>query len=175
MPALAERTKIKAETGNVSITTCMNFYSDYAGPCVFLSDSPIDANAYMIASGSIQVQTQQYIPELSSKAKAVLHRLYSFKQLKLNWNGNGALVPEEEVIKAATNFLFLLDEYDLPIYFTAPGPNGEIVLEYKNGQNSAEIFFESDNFSEMLLYNGDVQIYAGKIEKKLLIDHFNQH
>jgi hypothetical protein len=175
MPALAERTKIKTEMDNVSSTTCLNFYSRYAGPWGFLSDSPIDANAYMIASGSIQIQTQQYMPELSSKAKATLHRLYSFKQLKLNWDGNGALVPEEEVIQTAANFLFLLDEYDLPIYFTAPGPNGEIVLEYKNDQNSAEIFFESDNFSEMLLYTGNVQIYAGKVEKKLLIDHFNQH
>lgn len=175
MPALAERTKIKTETGNVSSTTCMNFYSGYACPYVFLSDSPIDANAYMIASGSIRIQTQQYMPELSSKAKATLHRLYSFKQLKVNWDGDGALVPNEGVIKNAANFLFLLDEYDLPIYFTAPGPNGEIVLEYKNGQNSAEVFFETDNFSEMLLYKGDVQIYAGKVDVQLLIDHFNQH
>lgn len=175
MPALAERTKIRTDTGNVSSTTSMNFYTGYGYPFVFLSDSPIDANAYMIASGSIRIQTHQYMPELSAKAKAILHRLYSFKQLKLNWDGNGALVPEEEVIKTATNFLFLLDEYDLPIYFTAPGPNGEIVLEYKNDQNSAEVFFESNNFSEMLLYNGNVQIYAGKFEKKLLIDHFNQH
>jgi len=174
MQALAERTKIKSETGHVSSTTCMNFYSGYACPNVFLSDSPIDANAYMFASGSIRIQTQQYMPELSSKAKATLHRLYSFKQLKVNWDRNAALVPKEEVIKNAANFLFLLDEYDLPIYFTAPGPNGEIVLEYRNGQNSAEVFFEADNFSEML-YKGDEQIYAGKVEQKLLIDHFNQH
>jgi len=175
MPALAERTKIKTETGNISSTTGLNFYSGCTGAYIFLWNSPIDVNTSMFASGSIQIQTQCYIPELSSKAKATLHRLYSFKQLKLNWDGNGALVPEEEVIQTAANFLFLLDEYDLPIYFTAPGPNGEIVLEYKNDQNSAEVFFERDNFSEMLLYNGDLQIYAGKVEKKMLIDHFNQH
>jgi hypothetical protein len=46
------------------------------------------------------------------------------------------------------------------------GPNGEIVLEYKNGQNSAEVFFERNNSSEMLLYKGDVQIYAGQLKGK---------
>lgn len=171
MPALAERTKIKTETGNISSTTGFNFNSGYSDPYEFSTDVAIDANAYMIASGSIQVQTQPYIPELSAKAKGMLHKLYNFHQLKTNWDSNGALVPRENVIKTAANFLTHLDEYDLPIYFTAPGPNGEVVLEYKNDENTAEVFFENDNFSEMLLYKGKVQVYAGEVELKKLIDH----
>ncbi len=81
-----------------------------------------------------------------------------------NWDGNGAAAPSEKVLNVAINFLTSADEYDLPVYFTAPGPNGEIVLEYKNGKNTAEIFFEEDNIPEMILYTEKEQVYAGTIQ-----------
>lgn len=171
MPVLAERTKIRTETGNISSTTGLNFYSGYSAPYRFPVDLNIDANAYMIASGSIQIQILSYIPELSMKAKEVLHKLYSFHKLKPDWDGNGSLVPTEDIIRITSNFLSDMDEYDLPVYFTAPGPNGEIVLEYKNNENTAEIFFENDHSTEMLLYKDKNQIYAGEVDKKVLIDH----
>jgi hypothetical protein len=173
MPALAERTKIKTEAGNIPSTTGFIFYGGSSDKFSLLSgDINIDANAHVFASGSIQIQTQSYIPELSTKAKEILHKLYKFKQLKTDWDGNGAITPKEDVINNAANFLTNSDEFDLPIYFTAPGPNGEIVLEYKKRDDTAEIFFEEDNISEMILYKGKKQVYAGKIQLKQLITHF---
>ena len=173
MPALAERTKIRTETGAIPSTTGFISYKGGYDPYRNFPDVAIDANAYIIASGSIQIQTQRYIPEFSTKAKEILFRLYKFSQLDNNWDGNGAVVPSESVLNKAANFLTIADEYDLPVYFTAPGPNGEIVLEYKSGNNTAEIFFEDDNISEMILYTGKQQVYIGDVHLIQLITHLS--
>lgn len=170
MPALAERTKIWIETGAITSTTGFISYKGgydlYGG-----ADIAIDANAYTIASSSIQIQTQRYIPELSPKAKEMLYRLYKFSQLDENWDGNGAVAPSEIVLNKAANFMAVADEYDLPVYFTAPGPNGEIVLEYKSENNTAEVFFEDNNVPEMILYTRKLQVYVGDIEWNQLVTH----
>lgn len=171
MPALAERTKIRTETGNIPSTTGFISYRGTSELYRYLPDMTIDANAYAIASSSIQIQTQRYIPEFSAKAKEILFRLYKFNQLNDNWDGNNATVPSEKVLNSAANFLTIADEYDLPIYFTAPGPNGEIVLEYKSGNNAAEVFFEDDDISEMILYSGKQQVYVGNVQLSQLINH----
>lgn len=173
MPALADRTKIRTDAGAVPSTTGLISYKGGYYPYRNPPDAAIDANAYAIASGSIQIQTQRYIPDLSTKAKEVLYKLHKFGQLDENWDGNGAVAPSETVLNKAANFMTVADEYDLPVYFTAPGPNGEIVLEYMNGNNTAEIFFEDDNMSEMILYTGKQQVYAGEIQLKPLITHLS--
>lgn len=137
-----------------------------------LRGSTIDVGLYEIASASIRVRAQRYIPELSMKAKAMLHKLYSFRQMEPNWDGYGGDVPQTEVIESAAYYLHILDGFDLPVYFTAPGPNGEIVLEYRNGKYSAEVFFEKDEIPEMILYMGDSQIYVGEINVDRLSRHF---
>lgn len=174
MPALAERTKIKKEIGNTLSTTGLIYNTGYLRQNVYLGDVEIDVNTYMIASGSIRVQTQGSNPELSIKAKEFLYKLYNYNRLEMNWDGNEAIPPSENTIQTAANFLSVMDEFDLPIYFTAPGPNGEIVLEYKNNENTAEVFFENDNLQEMLLYNKKEQTYAGTVDTSLLINHLTK-
>jgi hypothetical protein len=62
---------------------------------------------------------------------------------------------------------------DLPLYFIAPGPNGEIVVEFKSGQNMAEIFFNEDGTEEMLLYKGKEQKFSGQPVLPLLVKHLS--
>lgn len=173
MPALAGRTKIK--TGNVRIptTTGIVVYGEESSkPYGWSTELAIEANVHMIASGSIRITTQQqYVPELSTKAKEILRKIYQFKSLAHNWDGMDAIPPNDRVITDAVNFLTAADEFDLPIYFTAPGPNGEIVLEYKIGNKTAEVYFEGDNNSEMILYNDKIQVYSGEVTLTKLIEH----
>ena len=172
MQALLNRTKIRTESYNVPTTTGLFLYKDYPAIHEWASEQAIDVYAYMIASGSTQIETQLYTPELSVKAKEILHKLYRFRQLLPNWDGNQASVPGEDIINKAADLLITADEYDLPIYFTAPGPNGELVLEYKYNDLMAEVFFEEDKNIEMILYTGKDQIYAGDFDLKNLITHF---
>ncbi len=163
MTALAGRTRIKTEYGNVSSTTTIK-----RSGCEI-----IDANTGYLTSGSIHIQAQSYIPKLSGKAIDILYKVFNFGKLKSNWDGNHANVPTEDVIRRAVSFLTLGDESDLPIYFTAPGPNGEIVLEYKNEKNTAEVFFEENTFSEMFLYEDKKMVYSGEVQMNKLIDHLS--
>lgn len=172
MQALLNRTKIRTESYNVPTTTGLLLYKGHPVTCEWSTEQAIDSYAYMIASGSTQIETQLYTPELSLKAKEILHKLYRFRQLQTNWDGNQASAPEEDVINNAVDLLITADEYDLPIYFTAPGPNGELVLEYKNNDITAEVFFEEEKKTEMILYNGKDQSYIGDFDLIKLINHF---
>lgn len=175
MPALAERTKIR--TGNTHIPTTSGLVLHGSGfPESYIlgghpNESVIETNVYLITASSTKMQAVQYFPELSPKAKDLLRRIYKFKELSENWDDNGAVPPSDQIINNAAFFLTTADEFDLPIYFAAPGPNGEIVLEYKSGSKTAEVYFEEKDFSEMILYNGNEQAYVGESSLIRLIQH----
>lgn len=174
MPALAERTKIRTGNTHIPTTTGLVLYGGgFPEPYLpgHIGEAMIETNVYLIAASSTKIQVLQYFPEPSPKAKDILRRIYKFKDLSENWDGNGAVPPNDEIINNAAFFLTMADEHDLPIYFTAPGPNGEIVLEYKLGNNTAEIFFEDNNISEMILYREKAQVYVGEISLGRLIEH----
>lgn len=175
MPALAERTKIS--TGNILIPTTTGLIlrgSRFPESYILgdqLNEAIIETNMNLITAGSTRMQAVQYFPELSSKAKDVLRRIYKFKDLSENWDGNRATPPNDKIINNAASFLTKADEFDLPVYFVAPGPNGEIVIEYKSGSNTAEVYFEENNFSEMIFYKSNEQVYVGEISLERLIQH----
>ena len=100
-------------------------------------------------------------------------KLRGFLNLLTNWDGNDAIPPDAEIVDVAIKFLRKMDEFDLPIDFSAPGPNGEILLEYRRLDLSAEIYFEPNGETEMITYRGDVQEYAGKVDIDILIEHFS--
>lgn len=173
MPALAERTKIKTGSAHIPMTTSTVFWGG-GHPESFkhgINEPAIDSNLNLIASGSTRIDTFQYLPELSPKAKELLLKIYRFKELPNNWDENGAMPPNDDIINMASFFLRIADEYDLPLYFTAPGPNGEIVLEFKSKDRSAEVYFEEDR-SEMILYVGNNQSHIGEVSLAQLTDHF---
>ncbi len=172
MVALANKTKIKNLTGSIPSTATSIKYKLQAVPSTWISNPPIDLNSNSIASGSIQIQAQQFMPELSQKAKEISYKLFKFGELADNWDGNAAIRPNRQEIIKAHNFLSQADAFDLPVFFTAPGPNGEIILEYLSGVKSAEVYFEKDEFSEMILYEGNSQVYNGEILLSNLINHF---
>ncbi len=175
MPALAERTKIRSASN--SSTTIEGLGSSdllqiaSAGRVEFL---PIDVHAYELLSASTSVALLPYLHQPSSQAKELLKKLYSFKKLPDNWDGNGAVPPNESTINKAAAFINFTDEFDAPLYFTALGPNGEIVLEYKMENHMSEVFFNEDESEEMILYTGNAQQYCGAINPELLKKHFQQ-
>lgn len=174
MPALAERTKIRTETGySARTTTGWMVKGEEQGSYVLSGKTAIDTNAYTWASGSIRIQVQPYLSRPSSQAREMLQKLFRFKNLSINWDGNQAMPPDDSVIIKAAGFIIHADEFDLPLYFIAPGPNGEIVVEFKSGQNTAELFFNEDDTEEMLLYKGKEQIYAGKTDLQFLVQHLS--
>lgn len=170
MPALAERTKIKNEWASVPTTQSFTIGENFS--CrTKIPVNLIDDNIYDFACASTRFIMQSYLPALSGKAKEFLKKISTYKNLQENWDSNGAIPPSHELILKASTFIQVVDELNIPLYFIAPGPNGEIVIEYKNGDNTAEIFFNEDGSQEMILYSGKEQHYANGLDMHFLFQH----
>lgn len=107
--------------------------------------------------GSIPSKTSVVLayPEKESfslETTKAIQKLKSYKKLDYNWDSYGAARPSIKAIEQAIRFVKALDEWLQPVFFTAPGPNGEILVELKNGIKSIEIFFKDDNLNEFVLF-----------------------
>jgi hypothetical protein len=165
MPVL--RTKVKTGWGKIPTTTLWAFGSGkYVLENLGLFDFPTGKNSTRLE------YLESYRP-LSPQARVQLKKLNSFSKLPINWDGEGAVPPSEGILREATGFLKSMDEYDMPIDFSAPGPNGEILLEYRSNGFSAEIYFNPGEENEMILYSGQEQVYCDIINLDELVAHFS--
>lgn len=62
----------------------------------------------------------------------IFQLLEEFSMLKDNWDGEEALAPSKKAIEKAKKVANLLSKKGQIIYHTAPGPNGEIMLDVRN-------------------------------------------
>lgn len=69
--------------------------------------------------------------------------LESFKGLDENWDSYGATPPSESLIKLVKSFIWQADHRELPLFFVAPGPDGEISVEFQKDGKNAEVVFEN--------------------------------
>jgi hypothetical protein len=106
----------------------------------------------------------------------LVSKLMDMELLEDNWDSYGAAAPEKRCISRAVKFIVSNAQYALPFYFTAPGVNGEVLVELKNKSRSAEIFFNPDNTNELLLFEKSECIFEGEVDKDFttLMDFLNE-
>lgn len=126
-------------------------------------NSSTNAGEYWLSAANATVITYVY-STLSNSAKEILEKLQTYKSLNPNWDSYGALPPPVKNVDRAISFVKQADKNLLPFYFTAPGPNGEIVLEFKEGNREASIYFNPDGTTELILNEGDNFILEGTLE-----------
>gem|GEM_PF-2126649 len=107
----------------------------------------------------------EFVPSVSAKAATFISKLNSYKELGANWDSYGALPPEVDVIEQAIELIKKADRNSLPLYFVAPGPNGEVVVEFKKGEKEAAIYFTAGDSTELILHRGNENILEGTVEK----------
>ena len=101
---------------------------------------------------------------LSDTAKQFIAKLQSFKSLESNWDSYGAQPPSMKSIHQAISIVNKADKNLLPLYFTAPGPNGELIIEFRNGKKEGAIYINSDGSTELILSEGGNFILEGTVE-----------
>lgn len=101
---------------------------------------------------------------LSSPALQIISKLESFKSLAPNWDSYGATPPSSVNVDRAISFVKRADKNALPLYFVASGPNGELVVEFKNGVKEASAFINPDGSSELILNVGNDVHLEGTLE-----------
>lgn len=77
--------------------------------------------------------------------KRIEYLLNEYSQLTRNWDDDDALPPTEKVIEEAQNLTTILSCYGQAIYHAAPGPDGEIMLNLRNHNNTKSL--------EIILYH----------------------
>lgn len=89
------------------------------------------------------VVSQQNILSLNQR---VLQLLDEFELLDENWDQDDALKPSVKAIVNARTITRILSKHGQPVYHTAPGPNGEILLDIRNRvkNKSFELIFYTD-------------------------------
>jgi hypothetical protein len=110
--------------------------------------------------------------EVSKRGREALFRLDRFRELQPNWDSYNAAVPADTALKAAEKFIMQLDRKGIPPYFVSPGPNGDVMVQYKcdNG-HEAELWFEKDGSSVMLLITPDKPPYEAALDMEFLQSH----
>ncbi len=83
---------------------------------------------------------------------ATIKKLKSFRNLRCDWDGYGAEKPAQQSIDKAVKFAEQLGDWEQPIYFVAPGPNGEVLVELKNNDRTIEVFFQPDGQHEYVMF-----------------------
>ncbi len=85
-----------------------------------------------------------------------INLIKSYASLPNNWDSYNAIRPSNQAIQKAITFILWLSEYNVEVFFVAPSPNGEILVEIKEGDSNLEFEFSNDsNDSICASYNGD--------------------
>lgn len=119
---------------------------------------------------SVSYSFYKFAP-ISVSAKEQIARIDAFKNLHENWDHNGAIPPAEMTIDNAKAFIIKADRNLLPFYFSAPGPNGEVSIEFRKGNKEAAVYINPDSTTEIVLNEGNTIIFEGNLEgnyKRLL-------
>ena len=101
-----------------------------------------------------------------------IRKIKSFLNLEENWDSYGAAPIVEHCVQSAIDFVKRLDDKYQEVYFVAPGPNGEVLVELKAEERSIEVIFDEDDVEYAKYENGDVvdeEIYEpGDLDSQLV-------
>lgn len=104
---------------------------------------------------------------VSQKSIRAIQKINSFINLQNNWDSYEALKPSITSINNAIKFIREADKDGLEVYFTAPGRNKDILVEYQiTPEISAEIYFNEDGTNELLIFGRNECFVEGTIKDK---------
>jgi hypothetical protein len=72
---------------------------------------------------------------------AAMANISSYRHLDENWDSYGAKRISEEVIEKSRRFIEKVNRLNKEVFFTAPGPNGEISIEMHQNNKAGEFIF----------------------------------
>jgi hypothetical protein len=141
----------------------------------FSGNSTSGFNFYKTPAWALESSTLVFRQDLlSPEMQQMIEKIIRFKDLEKNWDGYQAQGVSPQAIKDAIHFIFNQSAKKLPLYFAAPGVNGEVMIELKQGNRAAEIFFNPDGITELLLFENNTCLLEGDLETNFeeLIEFF---
>ena len=74
----------------------------------------------------------------------ILETLMAIGSLAENWDEEGAKPPAETSVQMAKGIIYFMSAIGQEIYNIAPGPKGEILIDFRNNSKSLELLIYSD-------------------------------
>lgn len=101
--------------------------------------------------------------ELSQNNTSHIYSILSFGNLQENWDSYGAKKPIGAAITKAINFIYSqLSIAKQEAFFTAPTPDGDVLVEIKNAVSTLEFIFSAEADDKIIAScNGD--FYAEEV------------
>lgn len=112
---------------------------------------------------------------MNEQVRNLLQKLNELKNLGEAWDSYNAAPPSQKAISNTRAFILENHFLALPFYFLAPGVNGEVMIEFKQNEKAAELYFNEDGTNELLLFRNDELELESTLEHSFgeLIDFFN--
>lgn len=102
---------------------------------------------------------------ISDETRVEINKLYSFLQLQHNWDSYGAVTPSKTAVENAIHFLLRLASKEQTPFFTAPSPDGDILIELKSNEVSLEFLFNEDGSSQVTGLIHDEQMFQKELNE----------
>jgi len=113
-----------------------------------------------------------FLNVLSSSNYHEILRVKSYASLADNWDSYGAEQVSSTAIENAVAFIKRIDQYDIQVYLTSPGPNGEVMVQLKNDAREIEFVFYPSK-AKYVLFNAAGFFKQGVYADVMLDDLIN--
>lgn len=120
----------------------------------------------LINNGEITVTNSIKSMNVANRYRLLFDELNTYKDLKDNWDGYGALKPLEENIATSYKFLRILELNNIEAPNIMPSGEGEISLFWKNKEHYLELCFDIKDYFSFFYKSKDI-IYG---EDDLFVD-----
>ncbi|MBV6477748.1 MAG: hypothetical protein HGGPFJEG_00492 [Ignavibacteria bacterium] len=111
-----------------------------------------------------EFQTNVILPNknISGKIK-IINQLHEFLNLNENWDSYGAQPLNKKTIEKAIEVVNVLDRNNIEVYYTAPSPSGDILLESRMRNKILEIEILVDDKITFTAYENDDVFKSGNL------------
>ena len=106
---------------------------------------------------------------ISHTNKFEIQKLKSFSELEKNWDSYDAEKINERAILSAIKLVIEIDSLGEEVYFSSPGPNGEVMIQLKKNMKEVEFIIYQDKQMYVTFNNNDFE-KQGEFSIELLAD-----
>ena len=107
------------------------------------------------------------VESISTQNKLEIQRIKELAKLDANWDGDNASKISDISIANAISLIEDINFHNVGVYFTAPGPNSDIMVQLKNGSSEIE-FIVYPTKTKYVRYSKNKLVDQGNYENKIL-------
>lgn len=111
--------------------------------------------------------TTKWLNDLSKINQMEISRINDFLKLRAGWDSYDALPVLPAAAEGSIAFIRQLDVFDIDVYQATPGPNGEIMVQVKDGSREIEFLFYGDKVKYVTFCKNEFNT-QGVFSKELL-------